>query len=372
MAKSATAKKHASPHDASGAFKPSRLSRLTPSWLTQRWSRWISKRLPPQKQVTLSHKGIFILPSGFGLFWLGLIVLLYLFGTNYQNNLVIGLSLLLASVFHTCIIYSYKNLAGLTFKAVTPPHAYADDSMPFPIMLTGHTRQDNPDTTHQQICLQFSHQRHTRVKRMQEQTIATVVFEHTKRGRLNPGRIKVSSYFPLGLCRAWSYVDLDIHHVIFAKPEVCDIKLASHISENDTQYEHGKLHPGVDDYKGLRSYIPGESLKQVAWKQWAQDKGMLTKEFAEPEGLPVWLTLANTSGNNIEHKLSKLAWQVDKLSQSQQIFGLILDEHIINQQTGEAHRVACQTAIGTYHLPANMNPDFSPSHVTKSSVGEPL
>jgi uncharacterized protein (DUF58 family) len=99
---------------------------------------------------------------------------------------------------------------------------------------------------------------------------------------------------------------------------------------------------------------------------------MLTKEFAEPEGLPVWLTLANTSGNNIEQKLSKLAWQVDKLSQTQQIFGLILDQHSINQQTGEAHRVACQTAIATYNLQANINPDFSPSDVTNTSIGEPL
>jgi uncharacterized protein (DUF58 family) len=371
MAKSTTANKHSSAIYANGAIKPSRFRGLIPASLTQRWSRWISKRLPPQKQITLSHKGIFILPSGFGLVWIGLIVLLYLFGTNYQNNLVIGLSLLLASVFHTCIIYSYKNLAGLTFNAVTPPQGYAEDSMPFPIMLTGHTRQNNPDTTHQQICLQFSYQRHVRVKQMHEQTIAIVPFEQPKRGKLNPGRIKVSSYFPLGLCRAWSYVDLDIHHVIFAKPEMCDIELVSHISDNDNHNEHGKLRPGVDDYKGLRSYIPGESLKQVAWKKWAQGKGMLSKEFAEPEGLPVWLTLANTSGNDIEHKLSKLAWQVDKLSQSQQIFGLILDEHIINQQTGEAHRVACHTAIATYHAPTHMNPDFNPGNVATSSVGEP-
>jgi uncharacterized protein (DUF58 family) len=372
MAKSTTVKKPPSPHDASGAFKPSRLHRLIPSWLTQRWSRWISKRLPAQKQITLSHKCIFIIPSAFGLVWIGLIVLLYLFGTNYQNNLVIGLSLLLASVFHTCIIYSYKNLAGLTFNAVTPPHGYADASMPFPIMLTGHTRQKNPDTTHQQICLQFSYQRHVRVKQMQEQTITMVPFEGTKRGRLNPGRIKVSSYFPLGLCCTWSYVDLDIHHVIFAKPEVCNIELASHISDNDTQYEHGILRPGVDDYKGLRTYIAGESLKQVAWKQWAQDKGMLSKEFAEPEGRPVWLTLANASGRDLEQQLSKLAWQVDKLSQTQQIFGLILDQHSINQQTGEAHRVACQKAIATYNLQAKINPDFSPSDVTNTSVSEPL
>ncbi|UAL42312.1 DUF58 domain-containing protein [Shewanella inventionis] len=341
--------------------QPSWFLRAIPASVTQRWDRWLKRRLPPQKHITLSHRSIFILPSGFGLFWIGLIVLLYLFGTNYQNNLVIGLSLLLASVLNTCIIYSYKNLAGLSFNAINPPIAYAGDSTPFPIMLTANASNKHTDTTHQQICLQFSHQRHTRLKHMEQQTIATVPFEHPKRGYLNPGRIKVSSHFPLGLCRAWSYVDLDIQHVIFAKPEASDIILTSQVSDNDSQYEHGKLRPGVDDYKGLRAYVPGESLKQVAWKQWAQDKGMLSKEFAEPEGLPVWLNLANTSGKDIEQQLSRLAWQVDKLSQSKQIFGLKLGHTVINQQTGEAHRIACQTAIATYQVYGSINPDFTPS-----------
>ncbi|WP_445778121.1 DUF58 domain-containing protein [Shewanella sp.] len=350
-----------------GDNKPSWLQRLIPRSMAKRWDRWLSKRLPPKKHITLSHRSIFILPSGFGLFWMGLIVLLYLFGTNYQNNLVIGLSLLLASVFHTCIIYSYKNLAGLSFNAVNPPIAYAGDNTVFPIMLTGHNRDKYHDTSHQQICLQFSQQRHVRVKQLQQQTLATVPFTHPTRGYINPGRIKVSSNFPLGLCRAWSYVDLDIHHVIFAKPEACDILLTSQQSDNDSQYEHGKLRPGVDEYKGLRSYVEGESLKHVAWKQWAQDKGMLTKEFAEPEGLPVWLTLANTSGKDLEQQLSRLAWQVDKLSQTQQIFGLILGQTVINQHTGEAHRIACQTAIATYQAYTNINPNFSPSSTNQNA-----
>ncbi|MCT8986043.1 DUF58 domain-containing protein [Shewanella phaeophyticola] len=353
--------KHNANKAQSGYSKPSWLQRLIPASMTKRWDRWLTRRLPPQKHITLSHRSIFILPSGFGLFWMGLIVLLYLFGTNYQNNLVIGLSLLLASVFHTCIIYSYKNLAGLSFNAVNPPIAYAGDDSPFPIMLTGHTSNKHSDTSHQQICLQFKHQRHVRLKHMEQQSVAAVPFEHPKRGHLTPGRIKVSSNFPLGLCRAWSYVDLDIHHVIFAKPEACDIVLSSQLSDSDSQHEHGKLRPGVDDYKGLRAYVPGESLKQVAWKQWAQDKGMLSKEFAEPEGLPVWLSLAQTSGKDLEQQLSRLAWQVDKLSQTQQIFGLILGNTVINQHTGEAHRIACQTAIATYQAYGSINPDFTPS-----------
>lgn len=320
---------------------------LPKSW-QQRWSKWIGRRLPPQPEVTLTHKGIFILPSRFGLAWIGLIILLYLFGTNYQNNLVIGMSLLLASLFHTCIIYSYKNLAGLSFKAQLSGDVYAGKPHAFAIMLT-HDSQDNP-TRHQQICLQFAKEQHTRLIHADEQTTALVNVSAPHRGILTPGRITVWSNFPLGLFRAWSYVDLGISQIVFASPKQTEIQLSGHYIE-DEQAEHGKQRPGVDDYKGLKDYVPGESLKQVAWKQWAQDKGMLTKEFSEPEGQPVWLSLASCSGTDLEDKLSRLAYQVNTLSQKQQVFGLILGSQVIEQQSGEAHRLTCQKAISLFHPP---------------------
>ncbi|QBF81629.1 DUF58 domain-containing protein [Shewanella maritima] len=322
--------------------------RFIPKALQQRWQRWIKRRLPPQAKVTLSHRGIFILPSAFGLAWLTLVVVLYLFGTNYQNNLVIGLSLLLASVFHTCIIYSYKNLAGLTFSALPAPEAHAGVSMPFPIKLSGQTTKQHKSTSHQQICLNFSEQRHIRVHHSNELTDASVPFDKPKRGLLKPGRITVSSNFPLGLCKAWSYVDLDLEHVIYAKPLPSDIQLSSVDTPDPINEQHGKLKPGVDDFKGLKGYVPGESLKQVAWKQWAQGRGMLSKEFAEPEGAPVWLTFNPQSGELLESQLSHLAWQVDTLTKAKQMFGLSLPGNTIEPDTGEAHRQACQQAIALF------------------------
>ncbi len=328
--------------------KPKWYTRFIPQRIKQRWGRWLNKRIPPNKQVTLTHKSIFILPSGFGIAWFMLIGVLYLFGTNYQNNLVIGLSLLLASLLHTCIIYSYKNLAGLTLTSQTPPETQANQSIAFPVTLTSKTKPDNKHTSHQQICLNFAEQRHVRLTDIGESSQSSLTFTPQERGRFNPGRIKVSSNFPLGLFRTWSYVDLDIHHIIYAEPKTSQVSLTSLDDDNSSEFEHGKLQPGVDDYKGLKTYVEGESLKQVAWKQWAQGRGMLTKEFAQPEGKPVWLSLDDTDGNSLEQKLSKLAWQVNVLSQGQQVFGLALKQQVIEQNSGEIHRKQCQQLIALY------------------------
>ncbi|WP_259394856.1 DUF58 domain-containing protein [Shewanella sp. SR44-3] len=348
------------------------LMRLTlkaiPKKLRLRWQKWLAKRIPASRQFTLSHKSIFILPSAFGLAWIGLILLLYLFGTNYQNNLIIGLSLLLASLFQTCIIYSYKNLAGLRLSAIKNPQIYAGGTASFAVELSHHdlglaASQSNPhgsrDNRHQQICLRFANQHHVRVKHVINEQLTYVPLDNCQRGRLNPGRITVESYFPLGLCRTWSYVDLDLQQIIFAKPKPYEIILSAADKEAQED-EHGLQRAGVSEFNELRAYVPGESLKQVAWKQWAQGKGLLTKTFSQPQGKPLWLLLANITGHDIEERLSKLAWQVDELSRRQQVFGVVLDNaHTIEQNIGDSHRITCQQAIALFQTKSGRDEEAS-------------
>lgn len=339
-------------------------SRLLPKRLSQFWHGWIARRIPASRELTLTHRSIFILPSAFGLAWVGLILLLYLFGTNYQNNLVIGLSLLLASLFQTCIIYSYKNLAGLQLRAMKNAPVYAGDTVSFTVQLNSKAALGpnikTATASHQHICLRFAGHHHVRVQHIFQEQLAHVPYEMSRRGLLRPKRITVESYFPLGLCRAWSYVDLALEQVIFAKPKPADIHLTQ--ADQDVQeHQLGKQRQGVDEFNELKAFVPGESLKQVAWKQWAQGRGLLTKTFSQPQGEPVWLMLAQTQGRDLEDKLSHLAWQVDELSQKQQVFGLKLEGQVLPQNTGEAHRTACQQAIALFEY------NFSMSSVSNTS-----
>jgi len=84
----------------------------------------------------------------------------------------------------------------------------------------------------------------------------------------------------------------------------------------------------------MKQYVKGESLKQVAWKQWAQGRGMLTKEFQQPQGAPMWLTLDLTASNP-ELSLSKLSWQTEQLTNKQQIFGLKIGYNTIPPEKSE-------------------------------------
>ena len=308
--------------------------------IRQWFSRWLASRLPPASKVTLAHKSVFILPTGFGMLWLFLVLILFLFGTNYQNNLVIALSLLLLSVFNTCIIYSYRNLAGLTISSKSCPQAYAGDTLVFPIHLSAKQTQFS-------VLINYPQNQIKRLDKVTTQPTNTLIsFDNSYRGIVSPGRLKIESRYPLGLCRAWSHVDLDNQHIVFASP--LDAKEQLTHFDNSHEYianDQGGHIPGVDEFKGLRQHIPGESLKQVAWKQLAQGRGMLTKEFQQPQGQPQWLTLADLTINELETRLSQLTHSVDTLSGKGQVFGLVLGDNIIPPSEGESHRIRCLQAI---------------------------
>lgn len=307
--------------------------------MSVRLEPFLARRLPPAREQTLSHRGIFILPSGFGLAWLVLTALLYLLGTNYQNNLIIGISLLLISLFVSCIIYSYRNLEGLTLKRLTLPPIYAGETLAMPLQLS--TQRDA-----HQIAMAYPDIKPVYASANTTPTEVLIPIPTVKRGILTPGRLKVESRFPLGLMRTWTWVDIDIAHPVFAVHKM-DTLIQTPQSEGDT-HEQGSLVSGMDEYQGLKSYIPGESLKQVAWKQLAQGRGMLSKDFAMPQGAPRWLSLPGQMPEGREHWLSVLSYWVDELSSRQQIFGLRLPGIKIAPSSGDAHRLACQVAIATF------------------------
>lgn len=311
--------------------------------LARRLEPFLAKRLPPSTEQTLSHKGIFILPSGFGLAWLVLTLLLYLLGTNYQNNLILAISLLLTSLFVTCMIYSYRNLEGVTLKRRPLPPIYAGETLAMPLSVSA------ARDVHQ-LALAYPGVTPVYLSVFDEDASVLVPVPTEKRGLLNPGRLKVESRFPLGLMRTWTWVDLAIEHPVFASHKEGKMPPFAH-AEAGSENEAGLLVTGMDEYQGLRTYIPGESLKQVAWKQLAQGRGMLSKDFARPQGAPEWLALDSLKEGTLEERLSLLSFWVDELAARQQVYGLILPGVEIPPGSGEPHRLACQTAMATFDAP---------------------
>ena len=165
---------------------------------------------------------------------------------------------------------------------------------------------------------------------LQESDQLGVTFLAPQRGWLSPGRIKLASHWPLGLLECWTWLDLKQTGLVYPAPQRCEIELqpdalpGAHPEPASGQYTHG-----MDEMQGVRPYRPGESLSQIAWKQVAQGKGFVSKDFATPLPVQCWLELQKTTGLDLEEKLSKLRYQIQTLDQQGTLYGLLLGSHRI-------------------------------------------
>ena len=313
------------------------------------WSQWIERRLPPAPRVQLHHRTLFIFPSRFGALYLLMVLMLYLLATNFQNNLILAMALLLLSLFVTCIWHCYRNLAGLTISALpTAPH-FVGQSLRFAVQLTA---DDRPRYALQ---LGAAAGAEELLPELQQQGTLGVTFHATRRGWFKPGRLRLSSHYPLGLLRCWTQLDLQQQALIYPAPIAGPLPLSAGPGTDEESYAHSSpvlphhgQHTGSDELVGLRPYRLGESLSQIAWRQHAQGRGLFSKEFAAEPWQHPWLRLAHTPGQDLEEQLSRLSYAVLQLDQKQQRYGLELGAWRLDPATGAGQRQAALEALALY------------------------
>ena len=169
-----------------------------------------------------------------------------------------------------------------------------------------------------------------------DQTEVRVFTSARRRGNFKAPYLRVTTYFPLGLARAWSIVDLELYCLVYPKPIPFQLdQFNAGVSGND---DSAVSTAGSEDFYGLRDYVPGDPLRQVAWKNVARGQGMQVKQFVDYVDSKVWLDWDMFYGFSTEERLSRLCYCVLQLSQRQTPFGLKLPGIEIEPDSGPAHR----------------------------------
>jgi uncharacterized protein (DUF58 family) len=141
----------------------------------------------------------------------GLLVLLILAAINYQASLVYGVAFLLGSVFLVTILYTFRNLSGLRLEMGGARPAFVGEDVEFAIRVVRPNVRGSPAVRAREgIRLGFpgALMRWADL-RAQELDLVRLYVRAERRGWLHPGRLLVETYYPLGLLRAWTWVDLD-------------------------------------------------------------------------------------------------------------------------------------------------------------------
>ncbi len=318
-------------------------------------AKWLAKRLPARVQHVLSQRTIFILPTRFGLTYLGLVILLFVLGTNYQNNLILFSCFLLASLFLTTIWHSYANLSGLT---ITAKQATVTG---FPTQIIA--LKITLNSTKRRYALRLGFERNNPIKINKTNGLLDIQVPccFVSRGVYSLPRLRIESQFPLGLIKTWSLVKFPTQLVVYPEPKkpsphwltmiMNGAKTLKSSGENQqTSAEQWlPLEQEVDDFNQLTRYQPGESLSKVAWKQLAQKQQWWSKQFQTTTSASYRFSLQQFQAIETELALQYLCYLLQQAETQQCFYGLTLSRSVsteINQ--GSAHLIGCLTLLAHY------------------------
>ncbi len=313
--------------------------------LQEALGRWLFRfGRDEQLPVILSQRRIFILPTRAGLLY-GLVLCVMLIGAiNYNLSLGHALVFLLAGLGFVGMVHTFRNLLGLRIMPGRADPVFAGEVAHF----TVHLENALP---HSRRALELAFVKNESVPldiAVGEQASVSIPCSTFRRGRLDPGRITLSSRYPLGLFRAWSYPHPPLCCLVYPKP------LETPLPASTPSWKlTGSLgNSGQEDFSGLRERQANDSPRHIAWKAVAHDvehRPLLVKQFDGGGAEELWIDWALTPpASDTETRLSLLAGWIVVAEREQRHYGLRLPGRCVAPQSGPAHRDACLEALALH------------------------
>lgn len=319
---------------------------LTP--LIRPWTRFFAQRtgrVDGASWTALEARRVFILPTRAGLGFAGLLLVLLLGAINYSNNLIFGLTFLLTGLGLVTMLHTYRNLAHLELQAGPGRPGFAGEQIGFQIWL-----RPGDGLPRQTIELRTEEGCVASLDIGVDAASTWLTRTAARRGRLPLGRVTVSTRFPLGLFRAWSR--LDCVHAEPVYPAPAPQGSAPPRAAGESPGESGVAGAGQDDFRGLRPYHPGDSLRRIDWKALAREQGLLTKEFAAAQTPEDWFDFEALPDGDAEARLRKLCRWILDAERANRAYGLRLPGLVIPPSRGSAHRDRCLLALADFGVAA--------------------
>lgn len=305
-------------------------AKVSPRRANTRFNDWLARRIPPGQRITLSQSNIFIFPTRSGFTFGGLLAILILGAINYQNSLVYGVAFLLGSVFTITILYTFRNLSGLSIELAEAGSGFVGEDVELAV------RVDRPQGKGRegiQIGWPEGFKQWVEIFDSEAAVVALYV-NADRRGWLRPGRLLVETYYPLGLLRAWTWVDINARALVYPKPIFSDVVSTGSTKHRDDGVLIDPL--GSDDFVDIRDYVPGDPIKNILWRSYARSDALVVKRYASYVEPRLWFDFEDMPGD-VEERLSRLTGLALQATRNEREFGLRLPNRSISPGLGQVH-----------------------------------
>ena len=311
----------------------------------ERFVRWLFRLGRDEKlPVVLTQRRIFILPTGAGVLYATVLVVMLIGAINYNLSLGHALVFLLAGIGLIGMLHAFRNLLGIKLHPGRAEPVFSGETAHFPLQIENTRPQPRG-------ALEFSFGHNDRVLcdvPPEERAVVAIPFATTRRGRIEPGRITLASRYPLGLFRVWSYPHPPLSCLVYPKPIETPLPSAMPASQSGGMAGIA----GQEDFSGLRQHQPNDSPRHIAWKAVARDfehRPLLVKQFDGGAIEELWLDWSLTpASTDVETRLSLLAGWTVRAEREHRRYGMRLPGCRIAPDSGATHRNLCLEALALY------------------------
>lgn len=260
-----------------------------------------------------------------------MVLALFLFGTNYQNNLILLLSFFVFSVFVFIMHLSHFNLSGLKLEAQSAKPVAVGETLEFLVAI-----DKDGERTKEGLSFVWSNLRKGSVRVVQDIAFLNAKktlcfnFSANKRGAFQPKWLKVTTYAPIGFFRVWAVMRTNAESWVYPKAQEGPLP----IQLSDI----GNAGAGEEDWQVLNEYQQGDSLSRLYWRRYALNRELWVRgEYQEsqqdvpelPDNLILDFDAPCLQGFDKEERLSILTYWVKALEQQHKTFAL----KVASQQT---------------------------------------
>jgi uncharacterized protein (DUF58 family) len=305
----------------------------------QAWAR--RRQGTDPRSSRLESRRIYILPTRAGIFYAVVVFTMLIGSMNYNNNMGFALTFLLASIGIISIYHCHRNLVDVYLHFSGSQPAFAGESVRFNFVIEN-------QSPYSRIQLRFGHNGRQEIcdtLSADGRQQVNVRIKSTRRGWLGLPRLLLSTRYPLGLFRAWAWVNMDIAEVVYPQPvSSASVALSNHSGHSTP----GRRAPGDDDFSGLRTYRLGDPPKRIAWKILARSGETLITEYHGGGDDLTWINWHDYPVSDPETRLSLLTRRILDTEAAGNMWGLRLPDQVIGPDRGTTHQHQCLQTLALY------------------------
>lgn len=305
--------------------------------LQAHFQSWMRRRTPSVRQIKLGQRQIFIIPNRYGLSFLALVLLIFVLGTNYQNNLMLAFAFWLAAIFVLSILMTFQNLSGVLLRAGVSGQNFVGQRIEHHWSVEGQRSHYGLRILHADEV--------TFLERVGPpfvgEVTTNVIYQH--RGRHSAPRLRVETRFPFGWVTAWTWFQPDQHAIAWPLP--IDHQAIPSLENGAGPMSPLQRPPGAADLDHARLYQTGDAPRRVLWRHYAR-RGVMMVKTAPPEGVTTQeFSLRQVEHLPLERGLEQLSYWMTTALAADQAWSLQLGNAIIPLSTGMEHLHHCLSRL---------------------------